>query len=169
MANFNQQMGYPNIGSMQRNTPIQDPYGNNNLIFNTPYNNYMGMNTAQQNNQNQYLKCRPVSSKDEARAFQIDLDGSLWVFTDVGNGKIYTKQINNDGTAAFRTYVLTKDEDMFSSSEYVTKEQFNNVIQGLVATIQQQQQNNVVQESYTNQQPVQNGKKEQVNDNSFKF
>jgi len=50
------------------------------------------------------LKCRPVSSKEEAMASQIDLDGSLWVFTDIGNGKIYTKQINNDGTASFRTY-----------------------------------------------------------------
>lgn len=50
------------------------------------------------------MKCRPVSSKQEAMASQIDLDGSLWVFTDIGNGKIYTKQINNDGTASFRTY-----------------------------------------------------------------
>ena len=53
---------------------------------------------------NQFLKCRPVSSKEEARAYQIDLDGSLWVFTDIGNEKIYTKQVNNDGTATFKTY-----------------------------------------------------------------
>jgi hypothetical protein len=36
--------------------------------------------------------------------FQIDLDGSLWVFPNVANGKIYTKQINNDGTASFKIY-----------------------------------------------------------------
>ena len=41
-------------------------------------------------------------------AFQIDLDGSLWVFPNIANGKIYTKQINNDGTASFGTYVYVE-------------------------------------------------------------
>lgn len=95
----------------------QYPY-TNNLIMNTPYDNYMVRNS----NINQFLKCRPVSSKEEARAAQIDLDGSLWVFPDVINGKIYTKQINNDGTAAFKTYALTADESPYETSEYVTKE-----------------------------------------------
>ena len=94
------------------------------------------MNNIQQQQQNQFLKCRPVSSKEEARAYQIDLDGSLWVFTDIGNGKIYTKQVNNDGTAAFKTYVLTKDENPYNSTEYVTKEEFNKVIQTLMAAMQ---------------------------------
>lgn len=128
MANYNQQMP---IG--QQN-PIQYPYYNN-LITNSPYDNYMGRNVTQ-NYQNQYLKCRPVASKEQARAAQIDLDGSLWVFTDVGNQKIYTKQINNDGTATFKTYALTADENPYNSSEYVTKDEFNNVIQNLMAAIQ---------------------------------
>lgn len=108
---YNQQFnGYPITRDMQQrgvfqNTGQQPHYGNNNLITNTPYNNYMGQ-MVQQNSLNQFLKCRPVASKDEARACQIDLDGSLWVFTDVGNGKIYTKQINNDGTATFKTYIF---------------------------------------------------------------
>ena len=34
-----------------------------------------------------YLKGRPVLSVEEARASQIDLDGSLHVFTDIGNKK----------------------------------------------------------------------------------
>jgi hypothetical protein len=55
---------------------------------------------------NNYIKCRPVASIDEARASQIDLDGSLNVFTDIGNKKIYTKQINLDGTATLNTYTL---------------------------------------------------------------
>ena len=88
---------------------------------------------------NQFLKCRPVSSKEEARAYQIDLDGSLWVFTDLGNGKIYTKQVNNDGTATFKTYAFTEDENPYTSTEYVTKDEFNKVIQALMATIQQPQ------------------------------
>jgi len=118
--------------------PIQFPYGNNNMLLNnTPYDNYMGRVSGSQNLlANQFLKCRPVSSKDEARAYQIDLDGSLWVFTDVGNGKIYTKQVNNDGTATFKTYVFTEDENPYNSNEYVTKEEFNKVIQTLMAAMQ---------------------------------
>ena len=64
----------------------------------------------QQFNYNQFLKCRPVSSKEEAKASQIDLDGTLWVFTDVGNKSIYTKQINNDGTASFKIYEEVQEE-----------------------------------------------------------
>lgn len=115
--------------------PIQYPYSGNNLIMNTPYDNYMGRQSMQQNLPFQYLKCRPVASKEEARACQIDLDGSLWVFTDVGNNKIYTKQINNDGTATFKTYVFTEEkENQYNSSEYVTKEELNQVVQNLMAT-----------------------------------
>lgn len=131
------QINYQNIGDLQRNQQIpnmQFPYGNNNLIMNTPYDNYMGRQ-MQQNLSIQYLKCRPVSSKEEARAFQIDLDGSLNVFTDIANGKIYTKQINNDGTATFKTYVFTEDENPYNSSEFVTKDEFNKVIQTLMASM----------------------------------
>ena len=107
MANYNPPQGYPSIPNGQ-GQQMSLPYGNN-LIMNSPYDNYMGRVTQQQQifSQNQFLKCRPVSSRDEAIAFQIDLDGSLWVFTDVGNEHIYTKQINNDGTATFKTYALT--------------------------------------------------------------
>ena len=113
------------------------PY-NNNLITNTPYDNYMNRVPQQQN---QFLKCRPVSSMQEAMAFQIDLDGSLWVFPNVANGKIYTKQINNDGTACFNTYTLTKNQTPYSTGNYVTKEEFNSVIQGIMAAIHPQNVN----------------------------
>ena len=108
------------------------------LLSNTnPYSNYMARPIDSQNllSNNQFLKCRPVSSKEEARAFQIDLDGSLWVFTDLGNGKIYTKQVNNDGTATFKTYAFAEDENPYSSSQYVTKQEFNKVIQALMAAM----------------------------------
>ena len=122
MANYNppnmgiQGLGYGNnMGQPQ--IPIQFPYGSNNMLLsNSPYENYMGKNGSQNLLSNQFLKCRPVSSKDEARAYQIDLDGSLWVFTDLGNGKIYTKQVNNDGTATFKTYVFTEDENPYNST-----------------------------------------------------
>lgn len=149
MANYNN----PNLGLQQpsqwQQPQMQIPYGNNNMLLNNnPYDNYMGNQRVNSQDllSRQYIKCRPVSSKDEARACQIDLDGSLWVFTDLGNGKIYTKQINNDGTAAFKTYAFVKDENPYdSSTEYVTKDEFNKVIQTLAAAIhpaQQQTQNN---------------------------
>lgn len=53
-----------------------------------------------------YIKCRAVTSIDEAKAAMIDLDGSLNVFTDIPHRKIYTKQINLDGTASLNTYSL---------------------------------------------------------------
>lgn len=52
------------------------------------------------------LKGRPVSSYDEAKASMIDLDGSIFFFPDFGNKKIYTKQINLDGTATINTYTI---------------------------------------------------------------
>lgn len=127
---------YPNTNLQSiTGAQIQNPYGNNNMLMNLPYNNGSNYMAQGSNSPNQFLKCRPVSSKDEARAYQIDLDGSLWVFTDVGNGKIYTKQVNNDGTATFKTYAFTQDENPYAST-YVTKEEFNKVIQTLMATIQ---------------------------------
>ena len=96
-----------NPNNMQRNIPnngqMQVPYGGNTLLQNSPYGNYMGA-MYQQQPQTQFLKCRPVSSKNEASAYQIDLDGSLWVFTDLGNQKIYTKKVRNDGTSEFNVY-----------------------------------------------------------------
>lgn len=55
------------------------------------------------------MKCRAVTSQEEARAAMIDLDGSVSVFTDFGNNKIYTKQIKLDGTAELKTYELVKE------------------------------------------------------------
>ena len=149
MANFNQPLGavQPN-GNLQSPANFSFPYGNqtqNSSLYNY-FNNGLNNSMNLQNNQYQFLKCRPVSSKEEARAAQIDFDGSLWVFTDIGNGKIYTKQISNDGTAAFKTYTFTKDENPYSSSsEYVTKEEFNKVISSLIAAIPKTSEEKAVQ------------------------
>lgn len=53
-----------------------------------------------------FIKGRPVSSLEEARVAQIDLDGSVFIFPDLGNKKIYTKRINADGTATLQSYSL---------------------------------------------------------------
>ena len=73
-----------------------------------------------------FIKGRPVVSIDEARASQIDLDGSLYVFPDLGNKRIYTKQINLDGTAAFNVFTLEKEAETQPEQpkvDYVTKDE----------------------------------------------
>lgn len=154
MASINQMGGTPAINNLnsqgyvpQGYVPYYIPNYNNPLnnnvgyVQHSPYQNYLngkGAIVEREVSQNQFFKGRPVSSKEQARAFQIDLDGSLWVFTDIGNQKIYTKQINADGTASFNTYVLTieKEENPYNNpSDFVTKEEFNKVIQTLLASM----------------------------------
>lgn len=53
-----------------------------------------------------YLPGRAVTSVDEVRALSADPMGAIGVYTDVGNKKIYTKQINTDGLAVLNTYLL---------------------------------------------------------------
>ena len=144
MANFNPSMGNVQpVGNSQAGMNYQFPYGNqpqNSSLYNYFNNGLNNSMNLQNNNQYQFLKYIPLSSKEEARASQIDFDGSLWVFTDVGNEKIYTKQIMNDGTATFKTYAFVKDENPYSSTEFVTKDEFNKVIQSLLAAIPNLQQ-----------------------------
>lgn len=147
-GNYNSQNGI--IGNNGYQGPMNNGnnFQNNNGFYNTnaysgySYDGYLGRNLQQQQN-NQFLKCRPVSSKEEAMAFQIDLDGSLWVFTDVGNGKIYTKQINNDGTATFNTYGYIKEEPQVftNSNQFVTREELNKVVQNIMAAFPQLKEN----------------------------
>lgn len=73
-------------------------------------NNYQMQNTQQMGTQMQVIKGRPVSSYDEAKASMIDLDGTLFVFTDIANHCIYTKQILLDGSAELKTYVLQEQK-----------------------------------------------------------
>ena len=73
------------------------------------------------------IKGRPVLSIEEARAAQIDFDGSIHVFTDIGNKRIYTKQFNPDGTASLRVYSLV-ESDFPPTNDYVTRQEFEQVI-----------------------------------------
>lgn len=95
------------------------------------YNGMMQQTVPQQTMQ--MIKCRPVSSYDEAKASMIDLDGSMFVFTDIANKKIYTKQIMLDGTAELKTYELveqnkTEIEHKSNDCECVSKHEFEEVI-----------------------------------------
>lgn len=84
------------------------------------------------------LKGRLVSSLEEARATSIDFDGSVFYFPDLANRRIYTKQINIDGTASLYVYELKempiqKEESGFvpSVEKFVTREEFEQVLQQL--------------------------------------
>ena len=84
------------------------------------------------------LKGRLVSSLEEARATSIDFDGSVFYFPDLANKRIYTKQINIDGTASLYVYELReipieKETSGFvpSIEKFVTREEFEQVLQQL--------------------------------------
>ena len=81
------------------------------------------------------LKGRPVSSLEEVRATSIDFDGSIFYFPDLANKRIYTKQINIDGTATLSMYELkefkeeTKEGFVLPSVEkFVTKDELAQVL-----------------------------------------
>lgn len=83
------------------------------------------------------IKGRPVSSIEEARAMSIDFDGSIFYFPDIANKRIYTKQINMDGTSTLNVYEF-KDiptEQVVSTSQCVTREEFETRLNQLEATL----------------------------------
>lgn len=90
--------------------------------------------------QTNYIKGRPVVSIDEARASQIDLDGSLYVFPDLGNKKIYTKQINMDGTASFNIFELSAPVENAPAPVYVTKTELDEILASFKASLTQEKQ-----------------------------
>lgn len=84
------------------------------------------------------LKGRLVSSLEEARATSIDFDGSVFYFPDLANKRIYTKQINMDGTATLCMYELRElptikeiSEQIPSVEKFVTRDEFERVLQQL--------------------------------------
>lgn len=104
----------------------------------------------------QYIKGRPVSSFDEAKAIAIDWDGSIFVFTDVANKKIYTKQIMLDGTAELKTYVLAEPEPaqaptttqpQTNGDAYVLRSDFESQIEHMQAEIEELKKGGNIDES----------------------
>lgn len=95
------------------------------------------MQVPQYQQQNvQTLKGRPVSNIDEAKASMIDLDGSLFVFPDVANSCIYTKQIMLDGTAEFKTYrIVGEQKPKQTNDEYVLRSEFQEQLQCINAEL----------------------------------
>ena len=103
------------------------------VMTQSPYQSYM-----QSGQLSMSLKGRLVSSLEEARASSIDFDGSVFYFPDLANKRIYTKQINIDGTASLCVYELRempvqKEDSGFvpSVEKFVTREEFERVLQQL--------------------------------------
>ena len=69
------------------------------------------------------LKGRPVASIEEARAATIDFNGSIFFFPDLANKKIYTKQINMDGTMSLNMYEM-KEVPTEEPNLFITREEF---------------------------------------------
>ena len=89
------------------------------------------------------LKGRLVASLEEARATSIDFDGSVFYFPDLANKRIYTKQINMDGTASLCIYELKelpieKEESGNVSfiDKFVTREEFDRVLEQIKLQLQ---------------------------------
>lgn len=94
------------------------------------------------------LKGRPVSSLEEVKASAIDFDGSIFYFPDLANQKIYTKQINMDGTATLNVYEIINNSQQQPQQDFVTREEFEKVITQLqnMITIPKQQQSSEKEE-----------------------
>ena len=77
-----------------------------------------------------FLKGRPVSSLEEVKAIPIDFDGSIFYFPDIANRKIYTKQINLDGTATINMYeykvtpIAQEPVQKDTNNTYITRDEF---------------------------------------------
>ena len=111
------------------------------------YNPYMGatpqmqqrLNYLQQQQQQMYqptmqqpmtmaLKGRIVTGMDEAKAAQIDLDGTSTFFPCPAEGKIYEKSIDLNGLPVFRVYQLSNSQEQ-KQVVYAERSCVDNLIQ----------------------------------------
>lgn len=113
-------------------------------------------------------RVRPVSSLEEARASVIDFDGSVFYFPDAANKKIYTKQINLDGTSLLNMYVLQEipvapQPDQLAAA-YVSKDEFKQTVSLLLEEIEKMKG-----ESPKDDDKQQQSKSNDVHASEFKF
>lgn len=107
------------------------------------------------------LKGRPVSSLEEARAAAIDFNGSVFFFPDLANKRIYTKQINLDGTASMNMYEYKEvPTEAFNSSNFVTRQEFDETLNDIKSAL------NMIAQQTQQQKPqpkVEEQPKQQIN------
>ena len=127
---LNPPMNNPMLSQQQRLLQLEQQQNmmNNNI-----------MSSSYQQPQGIYLKGRAVTGIEEVRGTIIDQDGSLFIFPDIGHNKIYTKQINIDGTATINSFALEKTP-VQTEQKYVEVEQMNKIINSFNQQIQILQQ-----------------------------
>lgn len=125
-GNYNMYQSAANMNNAQQRLNNMERQFANNVMQPQPQQNF---------NQGSFLKGRAVSGIEEVRGAMIDMDGMVNIFTDFVNNKIYTKQLNADGTVIVKTYALAPTE---AAAEPVNMghlntaiEYFNQQIQGL--------------------------------------
>ena len=92
------------------------------------------------------LKGRPVSSLEEARATIIDFDGSIFIFPDMANKKIYTKQIDLNGNVKLEEYDWVPIEKTAAVGDFVTKQEFEETMAKVKEAISQAAQPQVTKQ-----------------------
>lgn len=113
------------------------------MQYSNPYMNRPQYIDQGQQYQFSGLKGRPVASIDEVKASIIDFDGSIFYFPDTANKRIYTKQINLDGTSSLNVYSLIEQpveqnqQVMQLPNNVVLKEEFDKTINVLVKEIEE--------------------------------
>jgi hypothetical protein len=139
-SGYNMPYGYPMAPAQQRLAQMEAQYPQYTAGGVNTYSQMSGPLATSQGPQTGFIKGRVVTSIDEVKGAMIDLDGGVHVFTDFGNHKIYTKQINLDGTATINTYCLETPAPV-ETPVVVNKEEFDTVVQSLsqkVASLEKQ-------------------------------
>jgi hypothetical protein len=104
---------------------------------NQPQQSYAPRQVPYEMPQQNLLKGRFVSSVDEVRAAQVDFDGSIFVFPDMANKKIYTKQIDLNGNVKLEEYDWVPIEKTAAVGDFVTKQEFEETMAKVKEAISQ--------------------------------
>ena len=104
---------------------------------NQPQQSYAPRQVPYEMPQQNLLKGRFVSSIDEVRAAQVDFDGSIFIFPDIANKKIYTKQIDLNGNVKLEEYDWVPIEKTAAVGDFVTKQEFEETMAKVKEAISQ--------------------------------
>ena len=104
---------------------------------NQPQQSYAPRQVPYEIPQQNLLKGRFVSSVDEVRAAQVDFDGSIFIFPDIANKKIYTKQIDLNGNVKLEEYDWVPIEKTAAVGDFVTKQEFEETMAKVKEAISQ--------------------------------
>lgn len=104
-----------------------------------PFNGGLQQTSVQSGQVQRFLKGRPVTCFEEAQGIAIDFDGSLNIFPDIANKRIYTKQLLNDGSCPVKCYV-EQPIPQNSSSRIDEQPISNKIIQELQSKVEMLEQ-----------------------------